>query len=153
MDIRKFKSRIDPPRIIFGVVTLTIGIVTGCLMYAHPEGLNPEWPLWMALVAPVVFAAGGLLLLSGGLGFPRFTAAMLSALVICLMLIANWAAFFTTGFEAVMTISFLGVPLAEKYLSETAGQTSLRLIMAAVDALTVLFLAALAYGKARKRSS
>jgi hypothetical protein len=129
---------VDRSLVAFGVVFLIVGVGTGWLMYAHPEGLNPAWPIWMALLAPAVFVLGGLHLIATGLRQPRLSSSMLLAIVICLWAIVNWAAFFTTGIQCVVTASFLGAPIVDWYPSETECRESLRAIIAAIDALLLI---------------
>lgn len=124
--------------VAFGIVALIVGVGSGYLMYTHPEGLNPAWPIWMALLAPAVFALGGLHVIAAGLGQPRLSNAMLGAIVFCLWAIVNWAAFFTTHIQCRATISFLGAEIVERYPSELECRNSLRAIVAAIDALVVI---------------
>ena len=54
-------------QIAFGVFTLIVGVGIGYLMYTHPEGLNPSWPMGMAMLVPALFALGGLHIIAAGL--------------------------------------------------------------------------------------
>lgn len=121
----------------FGIIALIIGVGAGYLMYTQPEGLNPDWPMWMALLAPAVFALGGLHMIAVGLGQPRLSSAMFGALLVCLWAIVNWAAFFTTNVQCLATLSFLGLPIIEWQPGETECRNSLRAIVAALDILVV----------------
>lgn len=139
------------PLIPFGALFLIVGVGTGYLMVTHPEGLNPHWPLGMALLAPAVFVLGGLHLIATGLGRPRLANATVGAIVLALWAIANWAAFFTTGFQCRATVSFLGARLVEWYPSEADCRNSLRLLMGLLDALVVVLVGAFAWHRARAR--
>lgn len=125
------------PLIGFGVITLIVGVGLGYFMYTHPEGLNPEWPIGMALFAPAVFALGGLHMIAAGLGRPRLSSNLLLAIVFVLLAIVHWAAFFT-AYQCVATLSFLGVKVAEWYPSEEECRDSLRTIVVIIDALVVI---------------
>jgi hypothetical protein len=135
--------------IAFGIITLITGAWIGHLMYTHPEGLNPEWPLGMALIVPAVFVLGGLHLVAMGMGRPRLANAMLGAVVVFLWAIVNWAAFFTDHFECLATVSFLGVQVAEWYPSEKECRDSLRMIVAGIDALVVVAVGVFAWQRHR----
>jgi hypothetical protein len=139
------------PLIPFGALSLIVGVGTGYFMVTHPEGLNPHWPLGMALLAPAVFVLAGLHLIAAGLDRPRLANAMIQAIVLALLAIANWAAFFTKGFQCRATVSFLGARLAEWYPSEEDCRNSLRLLMGLLDALVVGLIGAFAWHRARAR--
>ena len=130
------------PLIAFGVVSLLVGIGAGYLMVSHPEGLNLHWPLGMALLAPAVFALGGLHLIAAGLDRPRLASAMLGAIALCLWVIVNWAAFFTRGFQCRASVSFLGAELLEWFPSEADCRNSLRVLIGLLDALVFATLGA-----------
>lgn len=136
-------------QIAFGVFTLIVGVVVGYFMYAHPEGLNPAWPLGMALLAPAVFAFAGLHIIAAGLGQARLSSAMLVAIMVCLWAIVNWAAFFTTHIQCVATLSFLGAEIFDWYPSETECRNSLRVIVAVMDALVVIAVGVFAWQRNR----
>jgi len=124
--------------VAFGIVTLIVGIGIGYLMYTHPEGLNPAWPIGMALIAPAVFVFGGLHLIATGLDQPRLSNAMLGAIAFCLWAIVNWAAFFTTHIQCLATVSFLGAGIFGWHPSEMECRISLRAIVIALDGLVVV---------------
>lgn len=126
------------PLVAFGILALIIGLGSGYFMYTRPEGLNPEWPLWMALLAPAVFILGGLHVIAAGLDQPRLSSATLVAIVFCLWAIVNWAAFFTNRIECLATISFLGAEIVQWHPSEMECRNSLRVIVAIIDALVVI---------------
>ena len=132
------------PLIAFGIVSLIVGVGTGYFMYKYPEGLNPAWPLWMAMLAPAVFALGGLHLIAAGLDRPRLSSAMIGAIVVCLWAIVNWAAFFTTHIPCTATVSFLGIAVFDLQPSEIECRNSLRAIVAGIDILVVMAVGAFA---------
>ena len=136
---------------LFGVVALLVGLGTGWLMIAHPEGLNGSWPLGAALLVPAAFALVGLLLAAQGLGYPGLSAVLLRVLPVCFLAIANWAAFFTARVPCVQTVSFFGVPILQRYPSEMECRNSLRAIIGSMDAIVVLFFLALAWHRLRSR--
>jgi len=123
--------------IVFGVFALLVGAGSGYLIVAHPEGLNPSWPVGMALLAPAAFALGGLYILASGLGSTRFSGVLMASIAVCFLAIANWAAFFTAHFHCVETVSFFGVALLRRLPDERECRDRLRMIMACVDALVV----------------
>lgn len=135
--------------ILFGVVALLVGAGTGYLIWVHPEGLNPAWPIWMAMLAPAVFTLGGLHMIAAGLGYPRVSGVMLAAIAVAFFAIMNWAAFFTTGFRCVETVSFLGVGILQRYPNEIDCRSRLQGIVGFVDALVVLPSLAFAWRKVR----
>lgn len=139
--------------IVFGGVAFAVGLGTGWLILTHPEGLDPSWPLGVALLAPAAFALGGLLLLGRGLGYPRFSAAASGAIVVCFLAIANWAAFFTARVPCRETVSLFGVPLLARYPSDIECRTRFRTIMGSVDAAVVLFFLAFARWRMRVRTA
>lgn len=122
----------------FGVVVLIIGVGIGYLMYTNPEGLNPAWPMGMAMLAPAAFVLAGLHVIAAGLGRSRLSGALLLAIVFCLWAIVHWAAFFTPHIQCVATVSFLGAGIAQWFPSEEQCRTSLRVLLASIDALVLL---------------
>jgi hypothetical protein len=76
---------------------------------------------------------------------------MLKAIVVCFVAIANWAAFFLARVPCRQTASFFGVPILQRYPSELECRTSLRTIVASLDAVIVLFFIALAWHQLRRR--
>ena len=138
--------------IAFGIVALIVGVGSGYFMYTQPEGLNPEWPIWMALLAPAVFTLGGLHVIAAGLRQTRLSNAMLGAIVFCLWAIVHWAAFFTTHIQCLATISFLGAEIVEWHPSEIECRNSLRVIVAAIDALVVIAAGVFAWHRYRAPS-
>jgi len=137
----------DRAIIPFGIVALLVGLGGGYLMLEYPEGLNPAWPIWIALVAPIAFALGGLLLIANGLGYPKFSGIMVTAVTLCLLAIVNWAAFFTSHIQCREAISFLGAAILERYPSEVECRDSLRIVVACVDTALLIPLVALVWHK------
>jgi hypothetical protein len=124
--------------ILFGIVALVVGLGTGYLIFAHPEGLNREWPIWMASLAPASFTLAGLHMVAGGLGYPRFSVAMLQLIAVCLWVIVNWAAFLTTSIHCLETVSFLGIAIFNRCPTEIECRDSLRMIIVCIDAMIAL---------------
>jgi hypothetical protein len=147
-DQGEVRHLVNRPLFAFGIVFLIVGVGSGYLMYTHPEGLNPDWPIGMALLAPAVFALGGLHLIAAGLGRPRLSNAMLGAIVFAFWAIVHWAAFFTT-FQCVATVSFLGAKLVEWYPSEMQCRDSLRTLVVVLDALVVTAVGVFAWYRSR----
>lgn len=140
------------PLIFFGLLTLAIGLGVGYMIYTHPEGLNPAWPLWMALFAPGVFVLGGLHLIAAGLGQPSLAVVMIRAILICFFAIIHWAAFFTTSVQCLVTVSFLGSAVFGWHPGEAECRNSLRVIVAAIDALVIAGLCVFAWQQRRSPS-
>ena len=130
---------------LFGAVALLVGLGTGWLICAHPEGLNPSWPLGMAMIVPVLFTLTGLQMVASAAGYPRVSGYLLAAIAAGFFVILNWAAFFTTGFHCSETLSFFGVGILERHPSEVDCRTRLRMIAGCVDALVALFFIAFAW--------
>lgn len=139
------------PLIPFGIVFLAVGLGIGYLMLSHPQGLNPSWPLGMALLVPAAFTLGGLHMVAQGLGYSSFSAAILKAIVICFVAIANWAAFFTARVPCRQTASFFGVPILQRYPSEMECRSSLQAIIGCVDAIALFIVIALVWRRVRSR--
>lgn len=132
-----------------GVFTVIVGVGIGYFMYTQPEGLNPEWPLWMAMLVPALFVLGGLHMTAAGLDQPRLSIAMLRAILVCFFAILHWAAFFTTHIQCVATISFLGAAIVGWQPSEEECRNSLRLLVAGIDLLVVLSFGVFAWQRYR----
>jgi len=126
------------PRILFGILAIVIGAAVGWLMYLHPEGLNPKWPLWMAELAPAAFVIAGMQMTATGLGFPRLGSLLITALLVCGLAIFNFAAFFTTPDQCSETLSFLGFPLLTRHPGEADCKIGAELIVGTIDLLIVL---------------
>lgn len=136
-------------QVAFGLFAVIVGVGVGYLMYTHPEGLNPEWPIGIALLAPALFVLGGLHVIAAGLDQPRLSIAMLRAIVFCFWAIANWAAFFTTHIQCRATVSFLGAEIVGWYPSEMECRNSLRILVAGIDLLVVLSVGVFAWHRYR----
>jgi len=98
-------------QVAFGFFTLIVGVGIGYLMYTRPEGLNPEWPLEMALIVPAVFVLGGFLLIAEALDQTRLSIAIIRGMLFCFWAIVHWAAFFTNHIQCRATVSFLGAAM------------------------------------------
>lgn len=128
-------------QIAFGIFTLIVGVGIGYLMYTHPEGLDPDWPLWMASVVPALFILGGVHIVADGLHRTYISHIMVRAMLLCFGAVANWAAFFTTEIQCRATLSFLGIPLLSLEPSEVECRNSLRAIVAGIDLLVIALVA------------
>ena len=137
------------PLVAFGTVALIIGVGSGYFMYTQPEGLNPEWPIWMALLAPAVFTLGGLHMIAAGLDQPRLSIAMLRGILFCFWAIVHWAAFFTTHIQCVATVSFLGAGIVQWHPSEMECRNSLRVLVAVLDVLVIVAVGAYTWHRHR----
>jgi hypothetical protein len=136
---------VDRATIPFGVVAVLVGLGSGFAMIAYPEGLNPAWPIGLALLAPVVFILGGLHIIASGLGYSRYSGILLALVALCLLAIVNWAAFFTETVQCRQSLSFLGVSILDRYPSEADCSDSLRIIIGSIDAFILIILAAFAW--------
>jgi hypothetical protein len=140
-------------RIMMGLISTAVGMGVGWLMYAHPEGLNPSWPLWMAEFAPGAFVLAGVFLVVTGAGLTRLGTAVLRILLLCMLLIFNFTAFFTTPDQCTDTVSFLGVALLTRHPSPENCKISMELIVGTIDLVIVLvFIAFLRLKSQRARS-
>ena len=120
-------------------------------MLAFPEGINPAYPVWIALLAPLAFVFGGMLVCAHALGRPAFVAVTFTALALCLLVIVNWGAFFSSHIQCRETLSFLGLAILERYPSEVECQTNLRIIMACLDAVVIVLLAVVVWRRVANR--
>ena len=135
--------------VAFGIFTLVVGVGIGYFMYTRPEGLNPEWPIWMALLVPAVFTLGGLHMIAAGLDQPRLSIAMLRGILFCFWAIVHWAAFFTTHIQCVATVSFLGAGIVQWHPSEMECRNSLRVLVAVLDVLVIVAVGAYTWHRHR----
>jgi len=142
----------DRPLVGFGVMALLLGLGVGAAMMLMPEGLNPNWPMAMALLAPAAFVLAGLHMVASGLGYPRFSGAMLKCLVIVMWAVINWATFFTTQHACVATLSLGGVALLGWTPSESDCRASLQLLIASLDGLLIVVILVWAWRKLRRSS-
>lgn len=143
---------VNRTQILFGAVAAAVGVSIGYLMIARPEGLNPSWPVGVALLAPALFLLAGVHLLSAGLGFPRVSVVAIRAVLVAFLAIGNWAAFFTAHVPCRNTVSFFGVPLVSRAPTDAACRSQLRGIMIAVDAIALAIAGIAAWQKSRSRS-
>jgi hypothetical protein len=134
----------------FGVAILLLGLGIGALMLWMPEGLNPNWPMGLALLAPGAFVLAGLHLVGSGLGYPRFSGVMLALIAIALWIIVNWAAFFTTQHGCVATVSFGGVSIFGWRPSEEACRMTLQMLVASFDGLLIVLILVAAWRRLRR---
>jgi hypothetical protein len=136
-------------QVAFGIFTLAFGVGMGYLIYTNPEGLNPAWPMGMAMLAPALFVFGGLHVIAAGLDQPRLSIAALRAILFCFWAILNWAAFFSTHIQCLATVSFLGVAVFGWEPSETECLYSLRAIVSGIDMLIIVGIVAFAWHRYR----
>ena len=120
---------------------MLIGVAIGYVMLAFPEGTNPEYPIGIALLAPLAFILGGVLVCAHALGRLSIVAIAFAALALCLLAVVNWAAFFTSHVQCRETLSFLGFAILERTPSALECGASLRVIMASLDAVVLIALA------------
>ena len=137
----------DRGQIGFGVVALVLGLGVGALMLATPEGLNPNWPMGMALLAPTAFVLAGLHMVASGLGYLRFSGAMLTLIVFVMWGIVNWATFFTTQHGCVARLSVAGIALFGWTPSEADCRAALQMLVASLDGLLVVLILVVAWRK------
>jgi ABC-type cobalamin transport system permease subunit len=125
-------------QVAFGLFTLIVGVGIGYLIYTHPEGLNPEWPMGVALLAAALFVLGGLLIIADTLQQTRLSIAMIRAILFGFWAMIHWAAFFTTHIQCRGTVSFLGAAIVDWHPSEMECRNSLRALIGGIDALVVI---------------
>jgi hypothetical protein len=125
-------------KMAMGGLFLIAGVGVGYMMFLQPEGLNPEWGLWAAEVAPAMFALAGIYLISDALGYPRFALRLLQVLLVVLLLMLHWITFFVTGGECTATFSFLGLSVLTEQLDPVICRW---LFMVAVAVFDVIFIA------------
>jgi len=133
-----------------GIVLLLLGLGIGALMLLMPEGLNPNWPMGMALLAPGAFVLAGLHMVGSGLGYPRFSGVMLALIAVALWVIVNWAAFFTTQHGCVATVSFGGVSIFGWRPSEEDCRMSLQMLVGSFDGLLIVLILVAAWRRLRR---
>jgi hypothetical protein len=137
----------DRAGVVLGVLAILVGLALGYLMLAFPGNVNPAYPIWIALLAPLAFVFGGLLFGAHALGYPGVIAIAFKALAFCLLVLIHWGAFFSSGIECRETMSFFGVTVLERYSSEDECRASLRMIIVCSDAAIIVALAVLAWRK------
>jgi len=135
----------------FGFLFLIVGLGAGDMLYTHPEGLNPEWPMGMALLAVSVFAFAGMHMIAVGLGYPRASVIMIQTILVAFFGVFNWAAFFTTHYQCAETGSFLGIQLVKHMPSEESCRNGTKVIVGTID--LIIGLGLVAYAKQRWQRS
>jgi len=128
-----------------GIVAIFSGVAIGVLMLAFPGGINPAYPAWIAILAPLAFVLGGVLACAHALGRPTLVAAAFSGFALCLLAIVNWGAFFSSSIQCLETVSFLGMEILQRYPSEVECRAGLRIIMAYLDAVVLIAVAVLVW--------
>jgi cytochrome bd-type quinol oxidase subunit 1 len=78
-------------QLIWGVVILAIGSLTGALIHAHPENLHV--PAWVAYVAASAFVFSGLSLVASARGARRLQGWLAIILILAMLVPAAWIAF------------------------------------------------------------
>ena len=141
----------DRAGIAIGIVAILVGLAIGSLMIASPQNINPAYPIWIAFLAPLACVFGGLLVCAHALGRPIFIPIMFIGLALCLLVVVNWAAFFTSHIQCRETLSFLGLAILERYPSEVECRASLRIVMACLDAAVLVPVAVLGWRKLIRR--
>ena len=136
-------------RILMGLIFTAVGMGVGWLMYSHPEGLNPSWPLWVAEFAPGAFVLAGMFLVVTAAGFARLGLALLRILLICMLVVFNFAVFFTSPDQCSETVSFLGIALFIRHPSPASCSIGSELIVGTIDLLIVLGFIAFKWQKLR----
>ena len=78
------RQRLDRAFVPFGIIAVLVSMGSGYLIVEHLEGLNADWPIWVASVVPIVFILGGLFVLANGLGYAKLSAIVLTVFALCL---------------------------------------------------------------------
>ena len=128
----------ERPGIAFGVLAILAGAGVGYLMLAFPEGANPAYPIWIALLVPLAFVLGGVLMLAHALGYSSLSTIAVTAFALCLLAIVNWAAFVAGHVQCRVIVSFLGSAILAKYPSESECRESLRVVIACIDLVVLV---------------
>jgi hypothetical protein len=136
-------------KIFMGVAFLIAGIGVGYMMFLQPEGLNPEWGLWAAELAPAMFALAGIYLISDALGYSRFALRLLQALLVCMLLLLHWIAYFVTDAKCTATFSFLGLSVLTEQLDTVVCRTLLLVAVAVIDVIAIALPALFAWRRWR----
>jgi hypothetical protein len=142
---------VNVPQIVMGLIFTAVGMGVAWLMYSHPEGVNPSWPLWMAELAPGVFVLAGMFLVVSAAGFTRLGFALLRILLLCMLVIFNFAVFFTSPDQCSETVSFLGIALFTRHPSPESCSIGAELIVGTLD--LVIVLAFIAYLRQKNKPS
>lgn len=131
----------------FGVLALVVGIVIGWAMVEWPQGLNPDWPLGMALIVPAMFAFAGLHMIAESMGRSGLAGTMLRFVLLCFLGIGNWAAFGSTHIQCTETISYMGYTIFGRQPSPAECLNSLRMLVAGIDAVIAVIVIAFAWDR------
>lgn len=121
-----------------GFAFLLAGLGVGVMMYLQPEGLNPEWPLWAAELVPLLFAIAGIYLICDALGYLGVAVRLLQVLLVCMLLVLHWIAFFVTDAQCSASVGFLGIPLAGQQLDDWVCRLVLLLFVGTIDAAIII---------------
>jgi hypothetical protein len=92
-------------------------------------------------------------MVSSGLGSVRVAAAAIRGVVVCMVAIANWAAFFSAHVHCVESISLFGVPLLSRLPAESDCRARLRGIVLGIDAVIALLIAGSVWWNRKSRKS
>jgi hypothetical protein len=136
-----------------GVAMLCAGAGIAWLFYAHPEGFHEGWTIWVAWIVPALFVLAGLHLLGTALNYPGIAMMTLRIIPIALLLLINWAVFFTPNVQCVETISFLGFTVLQRYPSNEECRLGVMIIVGTIDAAIVIPTLVYALRKWRKQQT
>lgn len=117
---------------------LLAGLGVGVMMYLQPEGLNPAWPLWAAELVPVMFAIGGVYMICDALGYLGVAARLLQALLVCMLVVLHWIAFFVSDGQCSASLGFLGISLTGWQLDAQVCRFVLLLFVGTIDAAIII---------------
>jgi hypothetical protein len=123
---------------VLGAAFLLLGVGIGYWMFRQPEGLNPDWNIWVAELAPATFAMGGIYLISDALGYPRFAVRFLQAIMVAFLIMLNWYAFAVAEPTCTQAISFLGYEILRQNPGPGACRFVLVIFTLTVDAIVVI---------------
>ncbi|MEO8741202.1 MAG: hypothetical protein ABI537_16070 [Casimicrobiaceae bacterium] len=132
-----------------GCAFLLLGFGVGFMMYLQPEGLNPEWGLWAAELVPVIFALAGIYIIADAFGYPRVAVRMVQGLLVGMLSLLHWIAFFVTDGQCSASFAFLGTVLAGRQFDAWVCRFVLLLFVGVVDAVIVMPAAIQAWRKWR----
>jgi len=124
--------------ICFGAVFVLVGAAIGYAFYAYPSGFAEGWSPVAAAFVPLAFVAGGVLMIAHALGSMRAVGLAAKALALCLVVVINWATFFTPHVECVHTFAAFGVPLLSRTPSLEVCKLELYILVGTLDAVIVL---------------
>jgi hypothetical protein len=125
-------------QLAMGTLSLLVGLGVGGLMLTQPEGLSPNWPIWIAMLAPSMFVLFGLHLLGTGLGYPRIGMLTVRALLVCMWGMLHWYTFFTETMQCTAGLSFLGFEILRNAPGERVCRAVLVAIVLTIDAVILL---------------